>query len=48
MCDRNTLKNTNKEIIESGSELTDKPIQLAQTLIRGRFPKIGWLHSTLL
>ena len=46
--DRNTLKHSDKKIIEDGSQLTDKHIQLAQTLIRGQFPRIGGLQSTLL
>ena len=45
---RNTLKQSDRKIIEDGSQLTDKHIGLAQTLIRGQFPKLGGLHSTLL
>ena len=42
------MKHSDKKIIEDGSQLTDKHIQLAQTLIRGQFPRIGELQSTLL
>ena len=45
---RVTLKHSDKKIIEDGSQLTDKHIRLAQMLIRGQFPKIGGLQSTLL
>ena len=38
---RNILKHSDKKIIEDGSQLTDKHIRLAQTLIKGQFPKIG-------
>ena len=34
---RNTLKHSDKKIIENGSQLTDKHIGLAQTLMRGQF-----------
>ena len=45
---RNILKHSDKKIIEDGSQLTDKHIWLTQTLIKGQFPKIGGLQSTLL
>ena len=46
-CGRHTLKKADKEIIESGSELTDRHIQYAQQLIKNQFSTIGGLHSTL-
>ena len=45
---RNILKHSDKKITEDGSQLTDKYIRLVQTLIKGQFPKIGGLQSTLL
>jgi len=42
------LKNEDREIIETGRELTDKQIQYSQYLIKKQFSKIGGLHSTLL
>ena len=44
----NTLKQSDKKIIEDGSQLTDKHIHLAKTLISGQYPKISGLQSTLL
>ena len=36
---RNILKHSDKKIIEDGSQLTDKHIQLPHTLINGQFQK---------
>ena len=47
-CDRYILKNADKEIIETGLELTDKHIQYLQYLIKTQFSTIGGLCSTLL
>ena len=46
-CDRQILYIANKEIIESGLELTDKHIQYAQYLLKKQFSTIGGLSSTL-
>ena len=47
-CDRQILRIADKEIIETGMELTDKHIQYAQYLIKKQFSTIGGLCSTLL
>ena len=47
-CDRHMLKNADKEVIETGMELTDRHIQYSQYLIKKQFSTIGGLCLTLL
>jgi len=41
-CDRHILKNADKECIETGMELTDKPIQYSQYLIKKQLFNNYW------
>ena len=45
--DKSVLSITDKMIIESGDELTDQHIQMAQYLLKSQFPLIGGLYNTL-
>ena len=47
-CDVCTLSFEDKEIIDTGMELTDRHIQYAQQLVEIQFSTIGGLCSTLL
>ena len=46
-CGKHTLTISDKIIVESGGELTDKHIQMAQYLIKCQFPLVGGLQNTL-
>ena len=46
--ERCVLYTTDKLLIENGSELTDKHIHFAQSIIKSQYPSLGGLHSTLL
>jgi len=46
--DRCTLLVSDRITIETGEQLSDKHINLAQRMIKNRFPSVGGLKSTLL
>ena len=46
-CGKHTLNISDKIVVESANELTDKHIQMAQYLIKCQFPLVGGLQNTL-
>ena len=39
---------TNKAVLEHGEELSDRHIQMVQSIIKKQFPLLGGLRNTLL
>ena len=46
--DRHILQMTDKAVLECGEELSDRHIQMAQSIIKKQFPLLGGLRNTLL
>ena len=46
--DRYILQMTDKAVLEHGEELSDRHIQMAQSIIKKQFPLLGGLRNTLL
>ena len=46
--DRHILQMSDKAVLEHGEELSDRHIQMAQSIVKKQFPLIGGLRNTLL